>query len=100
MKTKAESSLGMGPVGTVTIYLHSELAPGVVIDINVSGLSIESEHLVMSATKAMNMTIKKLDRISYKETLREGFDNLLSPAVRRLSTNEYNQLLDNLLKQC
>ena len=35
-----------------------------------------------------------------KETLRQRFDNFLSPAIKRLGTNEYNQLLDNLIKQC
>ena len=34
------------------------------------------------------------------KTLRERFDDFLSPAVKGLGTNEYNQLLDNLIKQC
>jgi hypothetical protein len=35
-----------------------------------------------------------------KETLRERFDNFLSPAIKGLGTNEYNQLLDKLVQQC
>ncbi len=46
---------------------------------------------------AIVMTL--LDQHTNKETLRERFDNFLSPAVRGLSTNEYNQLLDKLIQQ-
>jgi len=35
-----------------------------------------------------------------KEILRQKFDNFLSPVIRGLETNEYNQLLDKLVEQC
>ena len=50
------------PAGTITIHLHSELAPGVIIDISASGHLFETKHIVAAATEAINTTIEKLDK--------------------------------------
>jgi len=43
---------------------------------------------------------RTLSALIEKEELRQEFDNLLSPAIRGLETNEYNQLLDKLIEIC
>ena len=47
-----------------------------------------------------NARVELLRHTLSEGTLRQRLDNFLSPAIRGIETNEYNQLLDKLVEQC